>query len=246
MSTFTVATQDIYESPTTGTTISHTVDIPVGTDGIYFCWVIDDQGTTVRTFTVSLAGSSTGIVEVGRKTDASSNHSAGVYYLASPPSGSGQAVLVSSSPAFNNRAWRSACILVDDLSVATPYDGVQIYNPGTIASPTLNTAVTSEVGDDVLSVGCLDGRSTGTTDWSPAGAQFLGEWNTSGAIYLGIARYAGAASVSTGWAWTGGASVNASEIAFNVNAADVGGSVPTMGYIGTSIRPNAFAPGFGR
>src|SRR5688572_13899340 len=228
MPTFSLATQDVYESPTTGTTISHTVDIPVGTDGIFFCWVIDDQGTTTRAFTVTLAGSSTGIVEVGRKTDASSNHSAGVYYLPNPPSGNGQAVVVSSSPAFNNRAWRSACILVDDLSASTPFDGVQIFNPGTIASPT-SCSVPSAVGDDVLSVGCLDGRTVGTSTWNPVGAQFFGEWNTNGAIYLGIGRYAGAAgNVATGWEWTGGASVNASEIAFNVNAAGPAGDLSAL------------------
>ncbi len=227
MSAFSLATQDVYESPTTATMIAFNVDIPSGVDGIYFCYVIDDQGVTLRTVTATLAGSGTGIVEVGRKSDASSNHSAGVFYKPSPASGNGQAVLIQSSPPFNNRAWRCACLLVTGLSASTPFDTPVMFQPGVVASPT-SCSVPSEVGDDVISVGCLDGRTVGTSDWSPAGAQFFGEWNSTGAVYLGVGRYNGAAgNVATGWAWTGGASVNASEIAFNVNTAGGGGGEPT-------------------
>lgn len=225
MSSFTLATQGHYESPASASSISTTVDIPSGTDGAYIFWGFDDQGTTSRTFTVTLDGSSVGIVDVARKADAISNHSHAAHYIPNPTPGTGIVLAVSASPAFATRPYRVGVILATGLHASTPYDNASVFENATATSTSRSTP--SEVGDDVLSCVCADGRSVATGDWNPAGAQFFGEWNTNGALYFAIARYAGVAgNVASGWAW-GGSSINASEIAFNVNTAAAGGGPPT-------------------
>jgi hypothetical protein len=208
----------------TGTTLSITANIPGTATCVWIGWTFDDQGTTDRTYTVTVEGSATNVAQVQQKTESLSNHAFAVHRNFPPSTGAAVAIAVSASAAFASRAWRIIVLYAEGGNTTTAEENVQLTESAT--STSLATSTTSAVGDMVVSFGTADGRSVASTAPNPSPTAAFSEWNTSGGIYLSASRTDGTGgSVSTGWAW-GGSSVNAAEITFSAKVAAAAGTTP--------------------
>ncbi len=208
----------------------------------------DDQGATGRTITITYNGvAPTGLVG-GRS--ATTGQWFEVYYWNDPPAGAAYDLLISSSAAFNNRHWVVVPVVANDINQTTPFDTPVTPSEGASVL-TIGSTVSSATGDIVLSYGCIDNKTAANITAPGAGATggttVLREVGANGNVYLGAMQIPGAASVTSDYDWTGTAI--AIDLSFNLNedtGGGGGGSTETLGYIATHMRPNAFAPGFGR
>jgi hypothetical protein len=194
----------------------------------------DDQSSTARTITITYNGvAPTGLVG-GRS--ATTGQWFEVYYWNDPPSGSAFDLLVSASPAFNNRRWVVNPIVANDINQTTPYDTPVLTENA--AGTSIGSTVSSATGDIVLSYGCIDNKTAGGVTAPGAGATggttVLREVGTNGNVYLGSMQIPGAASVTSDYTWTGPAI--AIDLSFNLNedTGGGGGQEPTLSWLPVS------------
>lgn len=172
--------------------------------------VFDDQGTSTRAVEVKYNGST--LTQIDQSTVSGPHF--GVWYMVNPPAGSAFDITSSGAPAFNNRQFNIQAVIVNDNDQGTPNDAPNRFNTAASSNTSLTTG--SAAGDAVLSFVCVDNKTSGTVQ-PTAGSSTHSETSGAGSVYIGASVSDGAASVNTGWNWTG--NTIATEIAFNVNVA---------------------------
>jgi hypothetical protein len=188
---------------------------------LFVGYSFDDQGATSRTITITYNGvAPTGLVG-GRS--ATTGQWFEVYYWNDPPSGSAYDLLVSASPAFNNRRWVVNPIVANDINQTTPFDTPVVTEDA--AGATIGSTVSSQTGDKVLSFGCIDNKTaagiTAPGASATGGTTVLREVGTNGNIYLGSMQIPGAASVTSDYDLVSGTAI-CIDLSFNLNE-DTGG-----------------------
>lgn len=212
--TVTAATLSANEGSAVSASI--TANIPATATCVWIVWTWDDQGTTDRTYNVTVEGSATNVTQRAQKTESLSGQAFAVHRNFPPSTGAAVAIAISASSAFANRQWRIIVIYAEGGDLTTPESDLQLLESATLTSAGLT--ITSAVGDKVVSFLSADGRTVGSTGSNEGAVPGFGEYNTSGGVYLGGEDYDGAATVTTGWSW-GGSAIIAAEIAFNIKAA---------------------------
>jgi hypothetical protein len=200
------------------------------TDGtnqtLYVGFVIDDQATSTFTTTVTFGGvSPTGTIATSTATSIGTYMEA--WYWVNPPSGSLQDLLVSASPAFDDRQWSAVFVVMNDNDQSTPFDAATVSESA--AATTNGATVSSATGDVVLSFCSVDNKTTpnaGVGASATGGTAVINEQGSTGAIYLGASQCAGAASITSDWDWT--STRVTSCFTFNVNAASAGAATPPL------------------
>lgn len=170
---------------------------------LFVAFTFDDQGATARTITITLNGvAPTGLVG-GRL--ATTGQWFEVYFWNDPPSGAAYDLLVSASPAFNNRRWIVNPVVANDINQTTPFDTPVLTEDA--AGTTIGGTIASAAGDIGLSFACIDNKTaaniTAPGASASAGAAVLREVGTNGNVFLGSMQIPGAASITSDWDWTG-------------------------------------------
>lgn len=183
----------------------------------------------------------------GAEIEDSDGHKAQIFYQVSPGTGTHDIAVTFSGSTDGSTIGATGLSGVDTSTpvVASSFNSGQAASPSGAASPaTVTTGAAASSGDLAVSV-----ISMGNVTFTASnGATQL--WNTQGSLFstnFGAASYlAGTGTLDMQWTYTGTHEWAEAVVIFKASSGGGGGGSTGYKIGGVRLRPNAFAPGFGR